>query len=168
MWNAITNCLWFLMASFLINTGIYTGRDRKMKITPINEELVEEGKWVEYCGVPLKVGRTNSKRFKKAFRRLSKPYERKMRENKLDPETSEKLYCRAMAEAVLLDWDENQFPGKVAYSHDAAEQLLLDDVDCRDFVAEVAGDAENYFAEEEEDKMGKSSRPSSGKSNLAA
>lgn len=139
-----------------------------MRITPISDKKAENGEWFEYLGVPLLIARSNSRTFKKTFRRLSKPYERQLRNNRLDPETSEKLVCRAMAEAVLLGWDESKMPGNVPYSIDNAESLLLSDTDCREFVSDIAQEAENFFITDEEEKVGKSSTPSNGKSNTAS
>lgn len=139
-----------------------------MRITPLNETAAEEGEWFEYLGVPLKIARFNSQHFKKTYRRLTKPYEKQLRNNKLDHETSERLLCTAMAEAVLVDWDVSKFPGNIPYSKDAAKELLLTDTDCREFVSEVSGDLDNFLITDEEEKMGESSPRSDGKSNTAS
>lgn len=140
-----------------------------MKITPIDERRADDGAWFDYMGVPLKIARSNNPNFKKVFRRLSKPYDKKLREHKLDPDTSEKLVCRSLAEAVLLDWDGEKLAkvigekDPIPYSADVAEELLLNDVDCREFVQDTASEAENYYKQETERKLGNSSAPSNGK-----
>jgi hypothetical protein len=134
-----------------------------MRITPIDESKADDGAWFEYMGVPLKIARSNNKAFRKAFRRVSRPYEKKLRENKLDSETSERLVCEAMAEAVLVDWDATKFPGNVPYSVEAAKEFLLEDIDARDFISDIAAEAENYYQSSKKEKVGNSSTPSNGK-----
>lgn len=139
-----------------------------MLITPIDEKAVEEGVWVEYMGVPLRIARWGNAKFSKTFRRLSKPYQREIRNNTLDNETSERLVSEAMADAILLDWDKEKFPGKVEYSKENAIELLRQDEDCREFVRNAASQAETFYRQEDEEKVESLKKPSSGTVSTAS
>lgn len=125
-----------------------------MRITPVDDEKARDGTWISYMGVPLKIARAGNEKFKNVFRRLSKPYQREIENGSLDERAAEDILCKALAQAVLLDWDAEKFPGKVPYSTEDAEALLKDDPDCRTFVTEFSQRAENYFLEERETRLG--------------
>ena len=139
-----------------------------MRITPIDDKAIEEGIWVNYMGVPLRISRWGNDKFNKAFRRLSKPYKREIQNNTLDNETSEKLICRAMAETILLGWDKDKTPDNVEYSVENAENLLLNDDDCREFIRRASSEAEAFYVQEKEEKVGNSPKPSSGTPSTAS
>lgn len=125
-----------------------------MKITPIDEDRAADGTWTDYMDVPLLIARANNDKFRKIFRRLSKPHANAIEKNRLNDDIAQKILCRAMAEAILVGWKQEQFPGNLEYSVDTAEQLLLDDMDCRDFVYEFSKEAENFYVTEIEERVG--------------
>lgn len=119
-----------------------------LKITPVGEKA-ELGATASYRGVKLKIARLNNTRYKAAFRRLTRPYQKEIESNTLDDTTSDDIYCQALAEGILLSWDKSTFPGNIEYSVDNAKDLLLNDTDCRDYVVAYASDINNYLDEQE-------------------
>lgn len=126
-----------------------------MRITPIDDQKTTSGAWTEYMGVPVLVARSNNDVFRREFRRLSKPYQRQIDQNRLPEDIAENILATSMAKGILLDWDSEKFPGNVKYSFEAAKEVLTDDPDFRDFVTEYSGQAENYYEEEKEYSSGK-------------
>jgi len=119
-----------------------------LKITPVGNKA-DLGAWGYYRNVKLKIARLNNNRYKAAFRRLMKPYQKEIDNNTLDDDTSDRIICESLAEGVLVDWDKSTFPGEVEYSKENAIDLLLNDPDCRLFVMDYAGDINNYLEDEE-------------------
>lgn len=119
-----------------------------LKITPVGNKA-DLGAWGTYRGVKLKIARLNNNKYKAAFRRLMKPYQREIENNTLDDDTSDQLICESLAEGVLLDWKKETFPGEVEYSKDNAIDLLMNDTDCRSFVMDFAGDINNFLEDDE-------------------
>lgn len=126
-----------------------------MRITPIDDSLANDGTWVSYMGVELKIARANNESFRTIFRKLSKPYERDIENERLDSDTAENILCKSMAHAILLDWKASTFPDNIEYSKEAAEDLLRNDPDCRDFVSEFSRERENFYQADYEDRVGK-------------
>lgn len=125
------------------------------RITPIDDELVIDGTWTNYLGVPLRIARANNDKFKKIFRQLSKPYNRQIENNSLPEDVAEDILTEALSKAILVDWDSSKFPDNVKYSHANAKDLLIHDPDCRDFVIEFSREAENFYIQENEEEVGK-------------
>ena len=121
-----------------------------LKITPVGEKA-EVGSIGTYRGVALKIARMNNSRYKSAFRRLVRPYQKEVENGTLDEATSDNILCEALAEGILVDWNPATFPGNVKYTKENAKELLLNDTDCRDFVTEFADDINNYLDEDEEE-----------------
>lgn len=119
-----------------------------LKITPVGDKA-DLGAPAIYRGVELKIARMNNTRYKTAFRRVTRPYQKEIETNTLDDKTSDELYCQALAEGILVDWNKTTFPNKVEYTIDNAKDLLLNDTDCRDFVISFASDINNYLEEQE-------------------
>jgi len=59
------------------------------------------------------------------------------------------IYCKALSEYVLLDWDNvaNAKGENVPYSQEAAMQVLKSNEEFRDFVADIAGNQAMYETE---------------------
>ena len=125
-----------------------------MRITPIDDKKVNEGSVFNYMGVPLTIARANNDKFKKLFRTLTKPYQREIDRGTMSNEDAEAILCKALAQTVLLDWDQEKMPGNFPYTKENAESLLKNDPDCREFVMSVAKEAENFYASEAEDRLG--------------
>jgi hypothetical protein len=126
-----------------------------MRITPLDENKVNNGTWVDYMGVPLLIARGNNETFRREFRRLSKPYQRKIDNGEIDETVAEQIMAKSLAKGVLLGWDENKIPGGTPYSQEAAVELILDDPDCRDFIIEFSGEIDNFLTDQEDYDKGK-------------
>lgn len=118
-----------------------------LKITPIGKKA-ETGVETSYRGVKMTIARMGNVRYKAAFRRLIRPYTKEVEDNSLDEKTSEDIICESLAEAILVDWNKDTFPGNVEYSSANAKDLLVNDPDCRDFVQSFAEDINNYLEED--------------------
>lgn len=116
------------------------------RITPVNEDLKENGSWGTYRGVSLLIARANNTKFKQIFRRLTKPYKRDIDRGTLDQETLEEIWASCMSETILLDWKNH--PANIKYSKENAKQLILQDPDAADFIKEFSEDVNNYIEEE--------------------
>lgn len=113
---------------------------------------IEEGSWTEYQNIRVKVAYATNVRFLRIKQRLEQPYRRKIEAGTLDPADQRKILCKAMAEAILLDWSGvvNAAGDPVEYTHKAAEQALLLDESFREFVMSYSVELGNFKAEEEE------------------
>lgn len=127
-----------------------------IKITPTDHNSEENGVWATYRGVRLLVARANNTNFKNIFRRMSKPHQRDIEKDRLDPDTAEDIMAQSFAVAILLDWDVGTFPGGVEYSKKNAASLLKNDPDCFQFVKETSEDLDNYLVQDQDDTMGES------------
>lgn len=116
-----------------------------LQITPVNHAAEEDGAWGTYLGVRLLIARANNTKFKRAFRRLSKPYKKQIEKSTLDDDTALDIMTKSLAAAVLNDWDKLSFPEQVEYSEENAITLLKNDPDCMDFVQEFSADLDNYL-----------------------
>lgn len=123
-----------------------------LRITPIDDTLVTEGAPFNYLGVKLFVARANNEKFRRIFRRLSKPHQRQIEAESLSEDISDDIMCKAISQAILVDWDSTTFPNNLAYSVDNAYMLLMDDEDCRSAVMEFARTEQNYYIQEVEEK----------------
>jgi len=135
----------------------------------LGQRYVEEGRWIDFEGARFLVrGTANNADFKRAKARLERPYRRKIERGTLDPETEEDLSLKAMAEALLLDWegveDEN---GPVPYDKDIGFQQLKNDPNLALAIIEAATDDDAYKVEKEEKTVKKSSSTSSSTAKLA-
>ena len=124
----------------------------ELKITPVDKTAEEDGVWADYRGVKLKIARANNERYTREFRRLTRPYQKQIAKNKLDPDLAKEILAKAAAKGLLRDWKDFYINGeKVPFSLENATQLLLNDEDCLDFVTEFAQDMDNYVVEEMEE-----------------
>jgi len=120
-----------------------------LKITQTKQTVTQE-----YQGVPLTIARSNSPEFLEKFRRIAKPHQRAMDKRTLPAEKSLEITCEAMAGTVLVGWDEKAL-GEVTgdlcpFTEANAKELLINDPDCREFVSSVAGDLDQFLAEQTE------------------
>ncbi|MDX1699244.1 MAG: hypothetical protein R3250_01440 [Melioribacteraceae bacterium] len=126
-----------------------------LRITPTKVEDEEYGIWTEYYGIKLRIARSTNTKFKKEFRRLTKPYQKEIDEDRMQEEKSSAILAEAMAKAILVDWKDFVVNGKeVEYSIANAIDLLTNDEDCRTFVSNFAGEIDNYIIEEMEKVSG--------------
>lgn len=116
---------------------------------------VDDGVWAEFEGSKFLIVHTGNIKFQRAMARLQAPHRRKIEKNQMDPGEMKTLLCRAMAEALVLDWKEVK--GKngqdAAFSKENVETALKHNDSFREFVMEFSGDLNN-FREEEVKELG--------------
>ena len=110
-----------------------------------------EGKWFPLSlinGVEVKVARAGNVNYKKALRRLYKPYAKSMRRGvDLAPEVEDRIQLDLMIDALLLDW--RGMPGEDGkeepFSKEAAK-MLLSDPELKELKDEILGFSEEFEA----------------------
>ncbi len=126
-----------------------------LTITPVDKKSELDGAWGSYRGVDLLIARANNTHFRKVFRRLSKPFSREIEKGSISEDDSENILCGAMADAILVSWENFEMSGAtVEYTKDNAKALLVNDPDCRKYVQEFSEDIDNYLKEETEKTAG--------------
>ena len=120
-----------------------------MLFTPIATDTVKE----KYHGITLEIGRHNSAEFRRKFRRLTKPYKRQIDKDELPEDLSIELMCRAMIGTVLVGWEGAKTADGSVYefTEQNALDLLIDDVDCREFISEVASNLSLFLDQQDEE-----------------
>jgi len=129
----------------------------KLKITPTDEQRELEGTWTKYQGVDVLIARTSKPDYLNELVRSSKTMKSKM--NQLNIPTAEvtEAVCKAVSKHILLDWKNFKINGEeILYTKENAMQLLINDIDFRNFVLEFADEAANFYREEAEKVMGES------------
>jgi hypothetical protein len=119
----------------------------------------EDGVWVDAGeGLQLRIARAGNPRFLEALRRLGAPLLPQVRTGTISEEASEDVLCRAMAEAILLNWGNLQDDdGKdIPYSREKAYQLLLEVRDFRLLVTELSQNVNLYRGEQTQRIVGNS------------
>lgn len=141
---------------------------RKLYATNVNKET--EGAWSQDLGdgMRLKVARLKNPNFRKLYQRLTKPYERQIRNRTLDDTTENSILAQCLAKTVLLGWEKLVLDGEeLPYSTDAALKILNDSelADFRDLVVDLSSDAELFREEHLEQAEKNLPAGSSGTSN---
>lgn len=116
------------------------------KIPEQSPLALEGGQWTSYEGSDFKIAFATNVKFLRAKQRLEQPFRRKIENNSLDPAEHRRILCRAMAEAILLDWKNVE--GDPTYSTKAAEKALLYDEAFREFVMTFSMELSNFRDEE--------------------
>lgn len=121
-----------------------------------NSELESEGVWTQDLGegLHLKLARLKNPKFRKMYQRLTKPYERQIRNRTLSEKIEEDIITKCLVETVVLDWKGLVLDGKeLTYSKENASKLFSDPdlSDFRDLVVDLANDAELFREEHLED-----------------
>lgn len=117
-----------------------------------------DGVWKEFQGARFRIASSQSTVYKKALVRLAKKQGNK---KEVDIDENISLLCEAMAEGLLLDWEDVGFIDdkgnlqEVPYSKEKAKEALITNYDLREFVQEVADDLEEYKREYIEDVVKK-------------
>jgi hypothetical protein len=102
----------------------------------------------------LKVARYGNDRFKELMSKKARPYKQSIRNDTLPDRIYDKILIEAMAETILLDWEnieENDTP--IPYSVENAKRLLTEYKDFRDLVSNFSNEAASYRAEERQDDL---------------
>jgi len=121
----------------------------------INLESETEGKWFELAlidGVKVKVARAGNPNYKKALKRLYKPYSQKLRKGQdIAQEIEDRIQIDLLIQTLLKDW--KGMPGEkgaeVAYSESLARELLADP-ELKELKDEIIGFSEEFEAFQEE------------------
>lgn len=123
-----------------------------------NPVLEEDGVWVKITeGLEIKISALGNKKHLAVLEKLKKPYKAQYRRDLMDPEKDEEIHCRAMAEAVILDWRGEGWKDKegksLPYSPDNAFKILSDPA-MKGFKADILflATAKETFKQEEQDK----------------
>lgn len=114
---------------------------------------IDQGVWTDWMGSRFLIAHISNMRFQKLLARLQQPHRKKLEAGNLDPQINRDILCKAMSEAILLDWDKvsSQTGTITPYSAAAAFTALQKNPEFRDFVAEFSTQMANYRAEEVED-----------------
>ena len=113
--------------------------------------------WVEYEGVRLKIGRAQSTDFLSATESLERPHKRKIDKGTLSAKIRRDLNIRAIARAVLTDWDGVTDDGvAVPYSEELGCKALSYDPDLLEFIIDTSIENSNFAVEVEEKIVKKS------------
>lgn len=116
----------------------------------------EDGVWTQYRGSKLLIAHASSMQFQRKFARMQQPYAKKIQAGTLSPDIQKELLCEAMAGTILKDAEfVNKLGEPVAFTTALAKQVLMNQVDVRDFVTEFSGNLDN-FRKEEVEELGKS------------
>jgi hypothetical protein len=92
-----------------------------------NLELEKEGTWVEITKeIKVKVAAIGNKNHLEAIEKFSKPYKGQLRTKSIDPDIEEDIYVKALAKAILVDWQgiTDEEGNIIAYNFDNAYALL--------------------------------------------
>jgi hypothetical protein len=118
---------------------------------------IDSGIWANWSGSKFLIAHISNMRFQKLLARLQQPHRKKLEAGTLDPQINRDILCKAMSEAILLDWDKvkSQSGASTPFSPQAALLALQKNPEFRDFVAEFSTEMANYRAEEVEE-LGKS------------
>jgi len=113
----------------------------------------EEGVWVKYRdGSEVKVARVGNPKFQRRLDAKMRPHRRKEQAGTMDVDVQNRILCECMSETILLDWKGFTRKGKpVAYSPDAATELLLRSMDFRNDMTDLAASEEHFRTEELEE-----------------
>lgn len=111
-----------------------------------NKEKAEQGVWFSYDETTrIKVAKIGTLKYQNVVTRLSKPYQSRIRNNRLTPEDATHLTAQVLAECILLAWEGLEEEGiSVIYSRAEALRLLETYVDFRAFVETCANDTEEF------------------------
>ena len=121
-------------------------------------KFADDGIWCDFGGSRLKIGRAGSVEFLKAQEALERPHRKKLDRGTLGAVKKRELNLRALARAILLDWDGVELDGAaVPYSEEMGVKLLGNDPDTLEFVMDTALDNDNFQTEREQ-KIAKKSK----------
>ena len=115
----------------------------------VDKDKVANGSWFEVDGQRFLVARHDNHRYQEALEALRKPHKRAFDKGEVSAGVVTDIICKAMARALLLDWDGVTDPAgnAVPYTHDAGYQLLRDSPEFRELIAGFAREESAFFAE---------------------
>lgn len=122
-----------------------------------NPVETEEGVWTHYKGSKLLLTHVSCMAFQRKLARLQQPYSKKITNGTLSPDIQKDILCEAMAGTILKDGEFVDREGKpVAFTPALAKQVLMNQIEVREFITEFSANLEN-FRKEEADELGKPS-----------
>jgi len=123
-----------------------------------DKEKEIDGKWFPISdSAKLLIARIGNPNYAKVFRRLTRPYKRAIRTDRLPEEKSDEILIQTMAETILLGWEGLEEDGvPVTYSTTEAVRMLTEYKDFRDMVSEIASEMEAFKVEDDEEAEGNS------------
>ena len=132
-----------------------------------DEKSELEGIWEDVGeGAKVLVARVGNKEYTERFRHIGKGLQRQLDRGTLPEDKQAAILISIIADTILLDWSGFADEGKLlSYSKENAKLMLKKYPDFRQFVWDIANDAENYRVKNREDDLGNSSAPSSSASN---
>ena len=118
-----------------------------------DKTLELEGVWQEIGeDAGIRLARIGNPRYTRVLRAKIRGKERQLQLRTLPDDVTDRLYCEALAEAVLLDWRGFTRDGEaLPYSREAAVDVLLRLKDFRDLVVSLAEGMELFQREADED-----------------
>lgn len=119
---------------------------------------VDTGVWAEFSGAKFLIAHISNMRFQRALARLQQPHRRKIEAGTLDPQVNKDILCQAMAQGILLDWQNVgsvNGEGQAPYSIENATTALKKSVELRDFVSDFSLNLSN-FRQAEVEELGNS------------
>lgn len=122
-----------------------------------NPVETEDGVWTHFGGSKLLITHVSNMAFQRKLARLQQPYAKKITNGTLSPDIQKDILCEAMAGTILKDGEFVDRDNKpVAFTAALAKQVLMNQIEVREFVTEFSGNLENY-RKEEADELGKTS-----------
>jgi hypothetical protein len=134
------------------------GTDEKSELEGVWEEVSE--------GARVLVARVGNDRFTERYKRLGKGLQRQIDRGTLPKDKSQAIFIAILADTILLNWEglvDEKVP--IEYSKENARLMLKKYPDFRQFVWDIANDAELYRIKERDEDLGNSSEPSSSVSD---
>ena len=114
---------------------------------------IDDGVWVDWAGSRFRIAHISNMKFQKLLARYQQPHRKKLEAGTLDPQTSRDILCKAMSEAILLDWENvtSRSGAVTSFTTENGFHALQKDAEFRDFVAEFSTQMANYRSEEIEE-----------------
>lgn len=109
-----------------------------------------EGVWVDYMEGQLLIARIGNPHNLKVFAKHRQPYKRQLLRGTVAQDVQAKIVCKTYAESVLLGWRgiKDDEGNELKYTTELAEQVLLNDIDLREFVESVGQESATFREEE--------------------
>lgn len=117
------------------------------------EETVKSGVWRTLkSGLRVRVASIRTPSYKTCIHRLRKQYADLIRSN--DEKTIKLITCKAMAETILLDWDNATDPdgNPIPYTPEVGEQMLAKYEIFMEDISSISSTDDNYLAEQTVEK----------------
>lgn len=124
-------------------------------IPTTQNDSISNGQWTDYSGSQFKVAYAGNDNFMRVKQRLEQPHRRKIENGTLDPKIHKEIMCKAMSQALLIDWKnvKNDSGDDVQYDSNIAYQALMFDESLREFIMEFSINIQNFKSESDEESV---------------